>query len=216
MKRIVKTGTYTDNGVEKIFSFYTTLRAVDKINFINFVTNVVVGDNYYSTIHDMIFDFEIIDIMTDIDVSDIKNSDDVVSAIEDFLERTNIVEIVKANAKDGLIEELNKGVNDNIEYHTGIHKNSIEESLSHLLNVLEDKISSIDTESMINMAQAISGVSEELTVDKFIEAYAKSDMFKEKYAQMIADREKHNEKIEANSTAVKNTRKNGKKTTSAK
>lgn len=216
MKRTVKTGVYTYNGVDETFTFYTTLRAVDKLNFINLVTNVLVGDNYYSIIRDLIFDFEIIAVMTDIDVSNIRNAEDAVSAIEDFLESTNIVEIVKANAEDGLIEELNKAVDDNIEYRTGMHKNLIAESLSNLLNILERKVSDIDTDSMMNMAQAISGISGELTVDKFIEAYANSDMFKQKYAQMIADREQHNAKIDAAGSAIKDARKNNKKSTSVK
>ena len=211
MNRIVKHGVYTYNGAEEAFTFYTTLRTIEKINFITFVTNVVVGDNYYPAVRDMMFDFELIDIMTDIDVSNIKNSVDTVSAIEDFLENTNIVEIIKANAEYGLIEELNKGVDDNIEYRTGIHKNSIAESLSNLLNTIENKVSGIDTDSMMNMAQAISGISGELTADKFIEAYANSDMFKQKYAQMMAGREMHDAKIDAVSVATKNSRKNNKK-----
>ena len=216
MKRTVRTGVYTYNGVEETFTFYTTLRAVDKINFINLVTNVLVGDNYYSIIRDLIFDFEIIDIMTDVDVSNIRNANDAVSAIEDFLENTNIVEIVKANIEDGLIEELNKSVDDNIEYRTGIHKNPIAESLSHLLNTLENKVSDIDTDSMMNMAEIFSGVSGELTADKFIEAYANSDMFKQKYAQMIADREQHNAKIDAAGSVIKDARENNEELTSVK
>ena len=215
MKRTVKTGVYTYNGVEETFTFYTTLRAIDKINFINLATNVLVDDNYYSIIRDLIFDFEIVDVMTDVDVSDVRNANDAISAIEDFLDETNIVDIVKANAPE-LIEELNKAVDDNIEYHTGIHKNPIAESLSHLLNTIDKKVSDIDTDSMMNMAQAISGISGELTADKFIEAYANSDMFKEKYAQMVADKEKHNAKIEIAGEAIKNVRKNNKKTTSVK
>ena len=58
MKRTVKTGVYTYNGAEETFAFYTTLRAIDKINFINAVTNILVGDNYYPVIRDIIFDFE--------------------------------------------------------------------------------------------------------------------------------------------------------------
>lgn len=215
MKRTVRTGVYTYNGVEETFTFYTTLRAIDKLNFIAFVTNAVVDSNYYSVIRDIVFDFGLIDVMTDIDVSHIKNSEDAVSAIEDFLDETNIVEIIKANAPDA-VAELNKGVNDNIEYRTGIHRNLIAESLSHLLNTLEDKVSGIDTDSMMNAAQALSGIYGELTADKVIAAYANSDVFKQKYAQMVADREERNAKIEDNVVAIKNTRKNTKKVTPIK
>lgn len=177
MNRSVKAGMYIKNGEEVNFNFYTTLRAYDKLKFVNFVTDTLVDGNYNSVIRDMIFDIAIIHIMTDIDVSNILNSSDAINQIEDFLNETNIVEIVKANA-NALIEELNKAVDDNVEYRTGIHKNPIAESLSHLLNTLEEKVSGIDTEKMMEMAQIFSNVSGELTADKMLEAYSKSDLFK--------------------------------------
>ena len=210
MERNVKYGVYTYNGAEERFTFYTNLRAIDKLNFVNRVINVIVGDNYYPSIRDMIFDFNIIDVMTDIDVSHIKNENDAISAIEDFLDETHIVEIVKLNVPE-LIEELNNAVDLAIEYRTGIHKDTIADSLGRLLNTIEKKVAGIDTESMMNMAQSLSDISGELTVDKFIKAYANSDLFKEKYAQMMVDREKHNEKIDEVGTVTKSVRKNTKK-----
>ena len=165
MERTVKYGVYTYNGEEKHFSFYTSLRTIEKLNFVNSATNVIVGENYYSILRDMIFDFNLIDVMTDIDVSDIKNAEDAVSAIEDFLQETNIVDIIKANAEYGVIEELNKAIDDNIEYRTGIHKNSVADSFNSLLNTLEKKISDIDTDNLMNIAKSLSGISGELTVN---------------------------------------------------
>ena len=36
-----------------------------------------------------------------------------------------------------------------------------------------------------------------------LEAYSKSDMFKKKYEEMIADREQHNAEFEATGNAIK-------------
>ena len=182
MIRNTRTGVYTYNGEEVSFNFYTSISAYDKVRFVNTVVNTLVDDNYISVIRNLIFDFEIIDVFTDIDTSNIKD----INAIEQFLEETNIVEIVKANIDSNVIEELNKAVDDNIEYRTGIHKNPISESLSNLLNTLEEKVSGIDTEKMMEMAQIFSNVSGELTADKMLEAYSKSDLFK----NLLASRKK--------------------------
>lgn len=214
MNRIAKTGVYTKNGEEYNFNFYTSLRARDKLKFVNFVVNTLIDDNHYnSIIKPLIFDFAIIEIFTDIDTSDIQDSNDSISLIEELLDETNIVEIVKANVDRDLINELNNAVNLNIEYRTGIHRNSLSESLSRLLDTLENKVSEIDTSSMFDMAQVISNMSGELTVDKMLEAYVKSDVFKQRYEQVFADKEKHT--VEAETTAVKNVNRR-KKSTSTK
>lgn len=185
-KNFDKMGIYTRNGLEFTFNFHTSLRAIDKMKFVDSVTNLVVGDNYNSIIRNMIFDFNIIRIFTDVDITDITSpeNNDAINMIEDLLDETNIVDIVKTNVDVGLIAELNKAVDDNIEYRTGIHKNPITESLSRLLDTIEHKVSDIDTESMMKMAQSISNVSDELTVDKMLEAYAKSDMFKKRHGEI--------------------------------
>ena len=213
MKRNVKNGVYIRNGVENSFNFYTNLRATDKIKFVNTVVDTLVGDNYNFIIRDLIFDFEIVDVFTDVDISDIANANDAISAIEDFLDETNIVEIVKANAQD-IIEELSNAVNDGLEYRTGIHKNPITESLGHLLNTLDKKVAGIDTDNVMKMAQVIGNMTGELTPEKMIEAYAKSDVFKEKYEKLIADRENHNAKIDGIITDAKTTK--GRKRTTTK
>lgn len=209
MNRTVKMGVYTKNGKENTFNYYSTLRAYDKLKFVNFVTDTLVDGNYNSVIKDMIFDISIVHIMTDVDVSNILESNDVINQIEDFLDETNIVDIIKANVPE-LIDELNEAVDLAIEYKTGIHKNPIGEALASLLNTLEKKVSGIDTEKMMEMAQVISNVSGELNADKVLEAYSKSDMFKERYAQLLSDKERHDVAIE-NIGVVKKSTKNSKK-----
>lgn len=188
MNRIVKTGVYVRNGESHNFNFYTTLSAIDKIRFINTVTNTLVDDNYYSFLKNMIFDISLIHIFSDVDVSDIMTSNNAISEIENFLDETNIVDIIKSNIDSYVIDELNNCVDLAIEYRTGIHKNPIAESLSNLLNTIEKKVSSVDTDKMMEMAQVISGMSGELTPDKMLEAYSKSDLFKNKYGQMFNDK----------------------------
>lgn len=175
MKMYDKTGVYTRNNEEISFDFDISLRAIDKVKFVKFVTDSLVDEDYNYILKDMIFDFGIIYIFTNVNVEHYLNSIDM---IEDLLNETNIVKIVKANAEIGLIEELHQAVDYNIEYKTGIHRNVIEESLASLLDTVDQKISNIDTDSMMEMAQVMSGISGELTADKILEAYSKSDMHK--------------------------------------
>ncbi len=187
MERNVKMGVYTYNGEDISFEYYTTLRAIDKINFVKAVTDTIVDIDYYSMIRNLIFDYMIIKIFTNIDTSNIDGSNDTIGMIEDFINETNIVDIVKSNIDFNIIDELNNAVDANIEYKTGIHKNSITESLGHLLKTLNEKVSEVNTDEMMKMAKTLSSVSGELTADKVIEAYAKSDLFKEKFAQKSVD-----------------------------
>lgn len=189
-----KTGVYTYNGEEFTFNFYTRLSTLDKLKFTNGVVDSVVDDNYNYVIRDLMIDYMIVLMFTDIDINTI--TDGNIDNIEEFLGETNVVEIVKMNADSGVIKELVDAVELGIEYKTGIHKNPIAESLSSLLDTVESKLESIDLESMMDVAQALSGMSGEFTADKVLEAYANSDIFKNQYKQLIADKEKHNEEID--------------------
>ena len=209
MNRNVKMGVYIRNDKEVNFNFYTSLRAYDKMRFVKNVTNLVVGDDYNSVIRDMMFDFMIIEVFTDVDITEINNSKDAINMIEQFLNETNIVNIVKENAEAGVIAELEKAVDDNIEYRTGVRRNIIADSISSLLNTIETKLSDIDIDGMMQMAQVISGMSGEMTPERMLEAYSKSDMFKGRYTQLLADRERHNDTIESAAT-IKQSDKNDK------
>lgn len=179
-----KFGTYTRGEDEFSFNFNTSLSAKNKLSFISNVADVVVGDNYYDFLTDIMFDFEIINEFTDVDLFEIQESDNQIDAIEDFLNETNIVEIVKENAEPGLINELRDSVEKCIEYKTGIHRNILDEALSSLVKTFEVMVSSIDMDEMMKMGQMLSGISEELTPQKILEAYAETDMYKSSRKQI--------------------------------
>lgn len=200
MEIMVKTGTYTQvqNGEEKqiTFNYFTDLTARKKMNFVNTVVDTIVTDNRYNgIIKDLVFDFVIIDVFTDVDVSEIRDSADTISAMEDFIASTNIVDIVIANVKSGVIDSLRIAVDENVQYKTGVNSNSITTALSRLLNKFEEKVEGIDMESMMNFAQVVGGVSGELTPNKILEAYVNTDMFKKNQADKAAARSEHIAKL---------------------
>lgn len=174
----VKNGIYTFKGTDIGFSFYTDLSAVNKVRFVNTVTSYIVDENYNSIIRDLMFDFEIIDIFTDIDLTEISESVDSLSKIEEFLSETNIVDIVKKNMADGLLQSLNNAADDNIAFHTGVQRNSLPDSLSGLMETVNKKIKEVDTESLMDMAQKLNNMTDDLSAESILKAYVNSDLYK--------------------------------------
>lgn len=221
----VKIGTYVYNDKTFNFNFATDLSAHDKTVFVRTVVDTLVDDTTYdSIIRDMIFDFSIIRRFTDIDTSFIKAMDDdgneisALISIEQFLEETNVVDIVKANMEIGLLDELNEAVDKSIEYRTGIHPSPISDALASLLSTLEKKVNEFDTGSMMDMAQKLAGMTGELTPESIMNAYINSDIHK-KNVEEIADSKREKDKVAKNlDKAIKEVNKEAKakKTTKGK
>ena len=180
-----KTGVFTYNNEDYNFEFNTSLSAHDKRVFVKTVVNNIIDDNWYDVIiKDLIFDLAIVEIFTNIDTSfiNMKGDDgnvvDPIIVIEHFLDETNVVDIVKANMEIGLLDELNRAVELNIEYITGIHKNPLNEALSNLVSSLEGKINNFDLDSMMSMAQKFVNMTKDFTTDNVVNAYMNSDVHK--------------------------------------
>lgn len=217
MMNEMKTGTYIRGEENYTFKFYTDLTVSKKMKFLNSVVNLVVDDSHYnSVIRDLVFDFYVVDIMTDVDTTDLKISDNFLDDVEDFLLETNIVEIVKANAFPTLFDELNKAVDDSIEYLTGIHKNPINDAISSLLSSVEKKMNEVDLNSMMGMAQKFAGMTGELTPESIMNAYMNSDIHKQNLLNIEESRNRRAEMAENLDTAIKEVNAEAKVGTKAK
>lgn len=178
MMNEMKNGVLLYNDTAYNFDFKTSLSAYDKRLFVKTVVSNLVDDTGYDiVIRDLIFDFAIIDIFTNIDTSFIHMKDDdgddiePIILIEHFLAETNVVNVVKANMEEGLLDELNRAVDLNVQYLTGIHPNPLNDALSRLISTLEKKVDGIDLESAMNMAKKFASMSENLKLDDFVNAY---------------------------------------------
>ena len=186
----VKTGVYTYGDEEIAFNFVTDLTAAQRAGLVASVTDsVVLEDHYYSILRDMIFDMQIVSVMTDVDTAMYIGDEHQIEDIESFLTATNIVEIVKENAAPGLIRSMSDAIDKDIEYKTGIHTNPVGIALASLLQTVENKVDGIDLDSMMDMAQAFSNVTGELTPDSMIEAYAKSSAFQDLKNEVLKQKE---------------------------
>lgn len=172
-----KIGIYTKNNQEFTFNFKTDLNMVNKLNFVNTVTTYLVSDNYNYLAKDLFFDFEIIYLFTDYDVSYIKESKDSISDIETLLDETDIVKVVKANMRDGLLEELYRAVNINLEYKTGIHNDVLRNALTEIITTIKEKIDTVDIESIMEFINLFKEHSDDFTPEAILDAFGKTDTF---------------------------------------
>lgn len=191
MMKEIKNGVFTYNNESYNFEFKTSLSAHDKQVFVKTVVGNLVDDaGYDAVIKDLIFDFVIIEVFTNIDTSFINMEDDEgndinpIIPIEHFLEETNVVDIVKENMETGLLDELNRAVDLDIQYLTGIHPNSLNEAITNLISTIEKKIREVDLDSMMSMAQKFAGMSEDFTLDNIVNAYMNSDIHKSNLAEI--------------------------------
>lgn len=196
MKNEMRTSTFIYNDESYDFNFKTNLSADEKLTFVRTVVNSIVSDSGYDVvIKDLIFDFAIIDVFTNIETSFINAKDEdgndinPIILIEHFLEETNVVEIVKENMVDGLLDELDNAVNLNVQYLTGIHTSPINDAISKLVSVLEKKIDKIDLDSMMNMATKFVGMTEDFTVDNIVKSYIDSDTHKNNLDEIAKSKE---------------------------
>lgn len=188
MNNEIKTGVYTLDGEDTPFAFYTSLSAYRKVQFVNSVSDILVGDNYNYVIRDLAFDFCIVAIFTDIDTSDVQDTDDGITAMEEFVDKFKpVVDIVKTNSADGILDELHTAIDLNIEYRTGIHINPISSSLANLIDTLTSKFNGFDLDKMMEIAEPMSKIAGELTPEKMLDAYAKTNIFKEHWGDSEND-----------------------------
>ena len=188
----VRTGFYTRNDENFNFNFYTDLSVAKKLEFVDSVIGLLVNDNHYnSVIRDLLFDFFVIDVFTDVDITELVNSKNFLEDVEAFLDETNIVEIVKANVSPVLFAELSDAVDKSVQYLTGIHTNPLNDALASLLNTIENKIGEIDLDGMMDMVQKFSGMTEEFTMDNVVNAYMNSGEHKRNLAEIEAAKDEN-------------------------
>lgn len=181
----MKMGVFTYKDDSQNFNFKTTLSAYEKQLFVKTVVGNLIDENGYDVVfRDLIFDFAIVEIFTNIDTNFINAKDEdgepihQIILIEHFLQESNVVDVVKANAIPGLFEELNHAVDLNIQYLTGIQFNPLNEALASLVTVLEKKIEGIDLDATAELAKMFSGVTGGFNIENLVNAYMNSDTHK--------------------------------------
>lgn len=192
MNKMVE-GKYIHNGEEIDFNCNVSPSYANKVLFVNSVVNSIVTDNYNYIVKDLIFDYMLIKVFTDIDTSVIdkcEDSFDMLNMIEELVYDSNVVETIRDNIEFGVLEELAVAAEKGIEYMTGIHSNPASEALASLLEMLEEKLAFIDVDDTMGMAKKFMKIGSNFTPEKMLDAYSMTDIFKKQYEEIISDEEK--------------------------
>ena len=224
MDIMIMNGAYIHNDEDIEFNYYIDLPMSKKIAFVSAVADTVVGDDYYyPMLKDMVFDFHLINFFSDVDTGinyDEEDSGELVDKIEQFLSETNVADILKVSINLDVLTELMDSVDKAIEYKTGIHPSPIVDGIASILDTVEKKFAGIDVDSMTSMANVFSKLQGNITPEKMLEAYAKSDIFKKQHEEVAEKQSKRDATMNkvrenvAKNNDVKTSTKDGK--TSAK
>lgn len=190
---IEKTYTITKGGTTEIndCKIFTSLSIQRKVELVNFVVNSVVDDtDFYFIATDIIFNFALVKFLTDIDIDIDENVGLGLTELEEFFDGNDIVDVIRDTLGKDFINKLYQSVQYGIEYKTGVKINDVSQSFIRLLDTVEEKVSKISIEEMLNAVKAISSFNGNFSPDNILNAFAKTDIFKEKIRKNIEDENK--------------------------
>ena len=183
---------YYDSKLEKEidFKYRTELTLQQKVSFVNFVLGVIFDDDYcFSIIKNEVFDIALIYMFTDV----LQYEEDFtfsLNNIEEMLNTTNVIDILKKEIDNDLIKDLNEVIDINIAYKTGVNVNSISTSFSSLLKTIENKVSDFDVDEFSNTLKKFGDITNGMSPDKIMELYTKTDAYKKNYKGTLSTKNK--------------------------
>lgn len=189
---LIYNSKYYDSKLEKEidFKYRTELTLQQKVSFVNFVLGVIFDDDYcFSIIKNEVFDIALIYMFTDV----LKYEEDFtfsLNNIEEMLNTTNVIEILKKEIDNDLIKGLNEVIDINIAYKTGVNVNSISTSFSSLLKTIENKVSDFDVDEFSNTLKKFGDITNGMSPDKIMELYTKTDAYKKNYKGTLSTKNK--------------------------
>ena len=189
---LIYSSKYYDSKLEKEidFKYRTELTLQQKVSFVNFVLGVIFDDDYcFSIIKNEVFDIALIYMFTDV----LKYEEDFtfsLNNIEEMLNTTNVIGILKKEIDNDLINDLNEVIDINIAYKTGVNVNSISTSFSSLLKTIENKVSDFDVDEFSNTLKKFGDITNGMSPDKIIELYTKTDAYKKNYKGTLSTKNK--------------------------
>ena len=189
---LIYNSKYYDSKLEKEidFKYRTELTLQQKVSFVNFVLGVIFDDDYcFSIIKNEVFDIALIYMFTDV----LQYEEDFtfsLNNIEEMLNTTNVIEILKNEIDKDLIKDLNEVIDINIAYKTGVNVNSISTSFSSLLKTIENKVSDFDVDEFSNTLKKFGDITNGMSPDKRIELYTKTDAYKKNYKGTLSTKNK--------------------------
>ena len=195
---LIYNSKYYDSKLEKEidFKYRTELTLQQKVSFVNFVLGVIFDDDYcFSIIKNEVFDIALIYMFTDVFQYD-EDFTFSLNNIDEMLNTTNVIEILKKEIDNDLIKDLNEVIDINIAYKTGVNVNSISTSFSSLLKTIENKVSDFDVDEFSNTLKKFGDITNGMSPDKIMELYSKTDAYKKNYKGTLSTKNKQIRELE--------------------
>jgi len=139
------------------------ISAIDRAGFMLYVCNTIIAnDNYYSMLRELAFEAALIKQTTDIDIKELMNLDEdeelSFSDIEAFIANSNIIDVLMGLLSENTIRQLNRYIDKNIAFRTGLHENDMGAAIGRLFNSIADKIDGVDGKQLAGAIKTLSSI----------------------------------------------------------
>lgn len=182
-------GTYIHNGEQKEFHYSPSATYAEKTTFVKTVIDsVFVDGNYISLLKDVIFNFALVQMFTDIDLP----SDDI-DEFDTFDKETNIVTRLKEALSEtnyNLVGTLSSSVDESIEYRKNAPQNvqdDVSTAIVGLIKTIQQKIEDFDlgvsSDEVIGLLENLG--NSDINAENLVNAYLGSDAFKNNVASVV-------------------------------
>lgn len=162
--------------------------------YVDAVVNVLVADGHYHPLmRNIVADFLLIYIFSDIDVHDILESND--AAMEEYVNSNTIAAVIKDGFGTDLTNEIMEAIDDGIAYKVGFYKNPVSVEFAKLINKINNFATQINVDDMEKFIKNVNSIEDNLTADKIVNAYATSEEVATLYKEADKRREKQNDAI---------------------
>lgn len=181
---LTKSEIYTYNGEDVEFHYSSSATYFEQTEFVYAVTSVVAGDDYLPLLKDIVFNYTLVTIFTDIDTSNFKNEGEEnidIDKFAEFDEQTGVSAFLKSAIDENVLTALEDSVDCNIAYKTGIWKDSITTAIAELIKSLQKRVAewdvNIKSEEVSEFIEKFN--SSDLNADALVNAYLQTAVHKE-------------------------------------
>lgn len=175
------------------YTYKDNLSLAEKMLFVSSVVDKVYdGEMYFGFAKDFFIRQAIIAYFTNVKMDEMNGGSDL---IEKFVYDTDIVDTVMEDMSNGVIAELEKAIDENIQIKTGIKKRNLEDAIIEVLDKMSSKVDEIDVQTLLSFMKKLADTQGEFTPEQVLNAYMNTDMFKQNAEERASIAKERQDKI---------------------
>lgn len=156
------TGQFTYKDETYDVKYTDTLTTFEKLQFINNTVSWVVGEDYRPILKRFAYRYNLC-LLSNVDfnqfVSADENGNNIAELIE-FIDSTDLPDMIEAELDTAVVNELKENIDLDIEYRTGIHRDSISSAVSDLINKFSKKMDEVLTPDALDALTKIASMTD--------------------------------------------------------